>query len=110
MRLEGGETREKNRPHIGMHFVTAGLSGIVASAMTQPLDVIKTRLQTQQILGSGRGSVKYCGLLSTARDMYHEEGPRAFFRGTVPRMVFAAPSAAMCWGTYEVVKKLLSTA
>jgi len=99
----------QNTVSIWWHFATAGVSGIMASAATQPLDVIKTRLQTQQVLRTGcESQVKYHGLFSTATSMWREEGPRSFFRGTIPRMAFAAPSAAMCWGTYEAVKQVLA--
>lgn len=99
----------EGRSALGWHFVTAGLSGILASAVTQPLDVIKTRLQTQEaLLGNcTEGHVKYRGLIPTATSIWKEEGSRSFFRGTLPRMAFAAPSAAMCWGTYEVIKHSL---
>lgn len=102
--------------HVGWHFASAGLSGMVASACTQPLDVVKTRLQTQEILreqGShhshevGVVRVAYRGLLPTCMRVLSEEGVIGLFRGTLPRMVFAAPSAAMCWGTYEMVKAML---
>ena len=33
------------------------------------------------------------------RHVYTDQGVRGFFRGSVPRLLFAAPSAAMCWGT-----------
>ena len=101
---------ESHGVSVGWQFLSAGISGVVASAVTQPLDVIKTRLQTQDILRTHylEGTVKYEGLVSTAGVMLQEEGYRSFFRGTAPRMLFAAPSAAMCWGTYEAVKRLLT--
>ena len=33
-----------------------------------------------------------------------EEGLRGFYRGTHIRMMLQIPSAAICWGTYEVCK------
>jgi len=91
------------------YFASAGVSGILATLVTQPLDVVKTRLQTQIVDTSSHGDVvvRYKGLRSAVRIIYADEGPRGFFRGTLPRMFFAAPSAAMCWGTYEVIKSFL---
>jgi solute carrier family 25 iron transporter 28/37 len=106
-----GEVKEEVRTSLSWHFLTAGLSGVVASAVTQPLDVVKTRLQTQEIVRSGacqKGGVTYRGLVPTFLRVAREEGVRGLFRGTVPRMVFAAPSAAMCWGTYEAAKSILA--
>ena len=35
-----GEVKEEVRTSLSWHFLTAGLSGVVASAVTQPLDVV----------------------------------------------------------------------
>lgn len=109
-----GASRLVDRSGSAWYFASAGLSGIIASAITQPLDVIKTRLQTQEILrdmardGAETTEVRYRGLVTTFASVLREEGVRGLYRGTLPRMVFAAPSAAMCWGTYDAVKKFLS--
>jgi len=110
--LEAREGSGTDRRTIGLHFVSTGLSGMAAAVATQPLDVVKTRLQTQSLGGASASDgeavrVRYSGMLSTALTIYREEGPRGLFRGTVPRLAFAAPSAAMCWGTYEVTKAVL---
>jgi solute carrier family 25 iron transporter 28/37 len=108
-----GEDRDDRGPKaaVGWHFFSTGISGILAAVATQPLDVVKTRLQTQGVFADmaaeAEPTVRYSGMMSAARLIYKEEGLRGLFRGTVPRLLFAAPSAAMCWGTYEVVKSLL---
>jgi solute carrier family 25 iron transporter 28/37 len=108
-----GASRTEDRTGMVWHFVSAGVSGVVASALTQPLDVVKTRLQTQEVHHHAiqpdmpASDVRYVGLRSTLSSIFQEEGFRGFYRGTVPRMVFAAPSAALCWGTYEAVKSML---
>lgn len=38
-----------------------------------------------------------------------EEGPHALLRGWQPRVLFHAPSAAICWGIYETAKKVLGS-
>lgn len=113
LKMEGA-SRSADRSSLGWHFVSAGVSGVIASAATQPLDVVKTRLQTQEILrdmardGKITSEARYRGLASTFSSILREEGIRGLYRGTVPRMVFAAPSSAMCWGTYEAGKAVLS--
>mmetsp|Transcript_1784 Transcript_1784/g.3047 ORF Transcript_1784/g.3047 Transcript_1784/m.3047 type:complete len:644 (+) Transcript_1784:10-1941(+) len=108
-----GATRKLERNSTLWHFTSAGISGIIASAATQPLDVVKTRLQTQEVWrdmateGEVSSAVRYRGLVYTFHEILREEGVRGLYYGTVPRMVFAAPSAAMCWGTYEAVKSML---
>ena len=79
------------------------------------MDVIKTRLQTQNITpGMIRDTsdeiltnVKYKDLLSTAKTMMKEEGIKCFGRGIIPRAIQASMSSALSWVTYELVKNLL---
>lgn len=105
------------------YFLSAGASAALASCVTQPLDVIKTRLQTQDLLlsplasrSSGlsggsceRRAPKYAGFLPAVTTIMREEGLGALYHGTLPRMLHAVPSAALCWGTYEAVKTFLGS-
>lgn len=112
------------------YFASAGISGAVASGATQPLDVIKTRLQTQDLLmtqphetsashlsragrspaGMGNNSrPKYSGFFHAVATILREEGALALYRGLLPRMLHAVPAASMCWGTYETVKRFLDS-
>mmetsp|Transcript_48449 Transcript_48449/g.89261 ORF Transcript_48449/g.89261 Transcript_48449/m.89261 type:complete len:340 (+) Transcript_48449:67-1086(+) len=92
------------------YFLTAGLSGAVASALTVPMDVVKTRLQTQGLDPCEARSevvLRYTGILPTIKIIHRNEGLKGFFRGIGPRMMLAMPSAAVCWGTYETVSAML---
>lgn len=99
-------------------FLTSGMiAGAVAAVVTTPLDVAKTRLQTQ---GRGLGlqwqagqqatgaTVKYTGLLHTLRLISQQEGLKALNRGMVARVMVHAPSVAISWSSYEWMKRLLS--
>ena len=97
------------------HFLTAGAAASVASLVTHPLDVVKTRLQTQDVL-CGRSCSrregappKYPSFSTAVRTILAEEGWRGFYRGLLPRTLLSIPAAATCWGTYETVKGLLSS-
>merc|ERR1711904_754380 len=54
--LLGLETRGSENTgstaYLGWHFFSTGLSGMIAAVATQPLDVVKTRLQTQNVSGA----------------------------------------------------------
>jgi len=109
------------RDNIGWFFLSAGLSGACAAICTQPLDVLKTRLQTQDCMlmcGTAecpspppapcglRREAKYTGIRDTVTKIVRQEGYTAFFRGAQARAAICMPSAAISWGTYEAVKSL----
>lgn len=91
--------------HFLVHITAGGAAGALASAVTTPLDVIKTRLQCQGVNGSDRyatGSV-----LAAARSIVKREGTKSLWRGMTPRILFHTPAAAICWSTYEAGKSFL---
>ena len=116
------------------YFGCAGLAGAISSGVTTPMDVIKTRLQTQReqsplyftqnseailkfsgctkpecqaIEENGCKKPRYCTARGTVKLIYEEGGFSAFFRGVVPRMLFVLPGAAVSWSAYEYIKSLL---
>lgn len=86
------------------HCVAGGVAGGAAAAATNPLDVVKTRLQTQGEVGARR----YKGLMDALQSIRVEEGLSGLMRGVRPRVVFHVPAAAVCWTTYEFSKHLMS--
>lgn len=91
------------------NFVLAGLSGGLAGFLTNPMDIIKTRLQTQtcNVSGPNAKTVVYPGVMKTLMDIYKRDGVRGMYRGALFRALLIAPSYAICWGTYETVKNIL---
>ena len=116
-------------------MVAGSLAGAIAAALTTPLDVIKTRLQTQSLepisfstvpipaecaptmnvhmsSASGRtvtaAAEPVNGAFQAARRIVSEEGLRGFQRGIGPRMMVHAPAVAVSWTAYEAVKQALS--
>ena len=81
-----------------VHLVAGGLAGGAAAAATTPLDVIKTRLQTD--------AIKRPPLL-VARTLLEEGGIAALFSGAAPRILFHVPAVGICWVTYEGFKSFL---
>ncbi|XP_075235937.1 mitoferrin-like [Lycorma delicatula] len=84
-----------------IHVISGALAGAAAAAVTTPLDVCKTLLNTQQ------HKDKVVGLKNAVTTVYNLAGPLGYFRGTSARVLFVMPSTAICWGTYETVKFLL---
>nr|AAM62642.1 putative mitochondrial carrier protein [Arabidopsis thaliana] len=84
-------------------YATAGAAaGGLAAAVTTPLDVVKTQLQCQGVCGCDR--FKSSSISDVFRTIVKKDGYRGLARGWLPRMLFHAPAAAICWSTYETVK------
>jgi len=80
--------------------ICGAIAGTFSSAITSPLDRIKTLLMTNsQAYG---GSVVSC-----ATKIWNEEGIKGFCTGVVPRVVYIAPSVAIFFIAYEQVQQRL---
>lgn len=110
-------------------LIASSVAGFVASAVTTPLDRIKTALQTQQlspICGRRRqncplkskNSITSMGIPSSvppkhlnwqqaAKTIWVEEGVLGFWRGILPRILSHTPAVAISWTTYETAKHYL---
>ncbi|KAL6532586.1 hypothetical protein OROHE_014008 [Orobanche hederae] len=85
-----------------VHATAGAAAGALAAALTTPLDVVKTQLQCQGVCGCDRfvsGSIQ-----DVVRTIINKDGYRGLIRGWMPRMLFHAPAAAICWSTYEAAK------
>uniref|UniRef100_A0A182JC87 Mitoferrin n=2 Tax=Anopheles atroparvus TaxID=41427 RepID=A0A182JC87_ANOAO len=92
-----------NKYNPAAHMVAGGAAGAAASALTTPLDVCKTLLNTQE---DGAGKTR--GLIEAAKKIYHTAGPMGFFKGMQARVLYQMPATAICWSTYEFFKYILS--
>ncbi|KAJ2707286.1 mitochondrial aspartate-glutamate transporter agc1, partial [Coemansia spiralis] len=77
-------------------------AGVIAASVVTPADVIKTRLQS-----SSQPSPPYRGLVDCASRILQTEGPRAFFKGTVPRCLTTAPLFGIALMMYDLQQKVL---
>ncbi|EFN56490.1 hypothetical protein CHLNCDRAFT_22033 [Chlorella variabilis] len=106
--LVGGEEEEgeeEEEEGLRVQLVAGGVAGGLAAAATTPLDVVKTRLQLEGLNSATRYNTT--SVWPVLRQIAREEGAMALWRGWQPRVLFHAPSAAICWGIYETSKKLL---
>jgi len=96
--LQGSETA----PWQGA--VCGSISGAVSSAVTTPLDVVKTRM----MLGSkdAAGNL-YVGTLSSLKTIAREEGVLGLFKGIGPRVGWITVGGYVFFGAYEKALSLL---
>ena len=125
--------KEHHNPFV-LYFSCAFVAGAIASIITNPMDVIKTKLNTQhhdstldkfpKKLGLNKrekiggnfeieesetlSEAKYKDIKDATRKLYQKEGIAGFYKGAIPRMLFVAPGVAISWGTYEIFKSLLN--
>lgn len=100
-------------------LLCGGLAGIVTWASIFPLDVIKTRVQTQHLEPSSRIEGEQRALLQSdpqrprlstvqiAKLAYQNEGAGVFFRGLGICSVRAFIVNAVQWAVYEWMMRLL---
>jgi len=85
------------------HVIAGGIAGAVGAAVTTPLDVAKTLLQTR---GSSHDKeIRTCkGVMHALQLIWQRDGMKGFGRGLTPRVLTHMPSNALSWLSYEFFK------
>jgi len=76
-----------------INFASGVFAAGLATAITNPLDAVKTRLQLLP--------AKYRNMVRATKLMLQEDGARSFFDGLGLRMARKAMSSALAWTVYE---------
>lgn len=80
-----------------MKFVMGGLSGIGATCVVQPLDLVKTRMQ---ISGVGGAKKEYKNSIHCIRTVITAEGPLALYKGIGAALLRQATYTTTRLGVY----------
>ena len=83
------------------------LAGSLAAVSTNPLDLVKTRLQTQGLVAP-RGVALYKGVFGTLRAVMATEGVRGLGRGLATRLAYNALFSALGFAAFETAKRGLA--
>ncbi|KAK5644490.1 hypothetical protein RI129_005790 [Pyrocoelia pectoralis] len=94
-------TNKEHKYNPPAHMISGAMAGAIAAAITTPLDVCKTLLNTQE-------GVRATGLVHAIKTVYRVGGPAGYFRGMQARILFQMPGTAICWSTYEFFKYFLT--
>ncbi|CAD5116928.1 DgyrCDS5768 [Dimorphilus gyrociliatus] len=90
------------------HIASGGAAGAIAAAVTTPLDVCKTLLNTQERCAyQNDGTIS--GLRQASSLIYKFGGLQGFFRGLTARVIYQIPATAISWSVYETFKFILAT-
>ncbi|KAK0741777.1 mitochondrial carrier domain-containing protein [Apiosordaria backusii] len=84
--------------------VLGASSGALGATMVYPLNVLRTRLQTQ---GTAMHPPTYTGIVDVATRTVKNEGVRGLYKGLTPNILKVAPALSITWVCYENMKKLL---
>lgn len=79
-------------------MIAGALGGIALWSSIFPADVIKSRIQVQNLNG---------GMLTVGADIIRKEGPLALYNGLAPTILRTIPATAVLFVVYEYTKKFL---
>ncbi|KAF9889789.1 hypothetical protein FE257_006879 [Aspergillus nanangensis] len=123
--IQGSRQNDQAKPFA--HFVAGGIGGMTAATLTSPLDVLKTRLQSdfyQSQLKELRAvhplppsssfatlprsaMVHFNETVQILRSIYVHEGWRALFKGLGPNLIGVVPARAINFYVYGNGKRIL---
>ncbi|XP_029178078.1 mitochondrial glycine transporter-like isoform X1 [Nylanderia fulva] len=91
------KTGTMSESQMPVHFSCGILAGILASVVTQPPDVVKTKMQLYPN--------EFNGIYRATFLVYKKYGVLGYFKGIVPRMLRRTLMTTMAWTVYEQLTK-----
>ncbi|KAI0202524.1 mitochondrial carrier domain-containing protein [Astrocystis sublimbata] len=79
-------------------------SGAFGATVVYPLNVLRTRLQTQ---GTSMHPQRYTGIWDVAHKTVKNEGVRGLYKGLMPNLLKVAPALSITWMVYEKTKSVM---
>ncbi|KAK2025405.1 mitochondrial carrier [Colletotrichum zoysiae] len=99
-----GIHEEDAKPGNVMTGIIGATSGAFGASVVYPLNVLRTRLQTQ---GTVMHPATYTGIVDVAQQTLKNEGMRGMYKGLTPNLLKVAPALSITWVVYENTKRLL---
>jgi len=95
--FKGGEKRDLK---MWESFAAGGIAGAASVFGNTPVDVVKTRMQ-------GLEAHKYTGVKDCVKQIWQQEGPLAFYSGTIPRLGRVCFDVALVMTMYDQIVRLI---
>ncbi|CAL5421618.1 unnamed protein product [Camellia sinensis] len=94
-----------NKVSPGKLAIASSVSEVVASVMTYPHEVVRSRLQEQGQLRNSK--VKYAGVVECIKQVFQKEGLPGFYRGCATNLLRTTPSAVITFTSYKMIHRFL---
>ncbi|GJN08817.1 hypothetical protein PR202_ga26774 [Eleusine coracana subsp. coracana] len=78
-------------------FIAGAFAGVTATMLCLPMDTIRTKMVAP-------GGEALGGVIGVARHMIQTEGFFSLYKGLVPSLISMAPSGAVFYGVYDILK------
>lgn len=103
--LKGAVLSRTRKPHLEpiQSVVCGALAGAISASITTPLDVVKTRLMTQEGVNKVSAAM-YSGVSETMKLILKEEGWVGLTRGMGPRVLHSACFSALGYFAFETAR------
>ncbi|ELR21163.1 oxoglutarate carrier, putative [Acanthamoeba castellanii str. Neff] len=88
----------------GMQFLFGGLSGMLATCVVQPLDLVKTRMQ---LSGEGGGAKAHKTSFHAMANIARTEGPSSLYKGLSAGLLRQATYTTARLGMYSIINDWL---
>ena len=99
-----GKHEEDCAPGTIVTGIMGACSGAFGATVVYPLNVFRTRLQTQ---GTAMHPATYTGIWDVATKTIKNEGVRGMYKGLAPNLLKVAPALSITWMVYENAKKVM---
>lgn len=99
-------SKSNKKESFDTHLICGLEAGMLTSVLTNPIWLVKTRLQLQGTEAGGLRHKPYSGVSNALITIYREEGPRALYRGMVPSLMLCSQTAIQLM-VYEWLRSTL---
>ena len=97
------------KPSVSVNFVSGTVAAVAATLITQPADVVRTRMQLGlRQAQAATAAAAQPGSMALLRQILAAQGARGLLTGALPRILKRTLQTALVWTLYEELFPLLN--